>query len=133
MKSVKFFGVAALALSAIALIGQPVLAQKPGNAVKAGKGERREHEGRLEKILSQLNLSDAQKAQIKPILMEHHKQAKAIHEDTKLTADQKKDKLKELGKDAHEKILAILTPEQKEKLKELHHKGKGGDKKPAKP
>jgi len=122
MKMTKFFGAAALALGAIAFAGQPTLAQgKPGKAAKVAKV----HEGHLGKMLAELNLTDAQKSQIKPILMDHQKAAKAIREDSKLTADEKKTKLKDLGKEAHEKILAILTPEQKDKLKSLHHKGKG--------
>jgi protein CpxP len=121
MKMMKFLGLAAVAISIVAFAGQPTLAQgKPGKAAKAAKT----HEGHLGKQLAELNLTDAQKSQIKPILMDHHKAVQAIREDSKLTADEKKTKVKDLGKDAHEKILAILTPEQKDKLKALHHKGK---------
>jgi len=122
MKLMKFLAAAALAFSVVAFAGQPTLAQgKPGKAGKVAKA----HEGHLGKQLAELNLTDAQKSQIKPILMDHHKAVKAIREDSKLTADEKKAKVKELSKDAHEKIAAILTPEQKDKLKAMHHKGKG--------
>lgn len=134
MKYARLFAAAILALGTVALIGAPAFAQdkradRPGKAAKQGKrakGPAAEH-GRMAKILKELDLTDKQKAELKPILEDRRAQAKAIHEDAKLTPDQKREKMKELAKATHQKIAAILTPEQKVKLKELRksHEEKG--------
>jgi periplasmic protein CpxP/Spy len=129
MKRVSLIAGALIALGAMAFTSTASLAQAPApqppaKAAKAGKGEH----GKLAKVLKQLNLTDQQKADLKPILMDQRTQAKAIREDSKLTPEQKKEKMKDLMKATHEKIAAILTPEQKAKLKELrrNHEHKGG-------
>jgi len=47
-------------------------------------------ESRLEEISKQLNLTDDQKAKLKPILQDEAQQMKTLHEDTSLTHEQKK-------------------------------------------
>ena len=72
-----------------------------------------------------LNLSTQQKKQTK-ILHKSVKQKKeAINNNTTLTQQQKKEKLKQLHKERKEKLNAILTPEQKEKLNEKHQLKRG--------
>lgn len=81
----------------------------------------------MAKVLKELNLTDKQKADLKPILKEQHAQATALRADSKLTPEQKREKMKELMKATHEKIANLLTAEQKAKLKEMrgmrHKKG----------
>lgn len=124
----RLFGGAMIALGAIVFNGVPALAQGTTTAsatqTKHQKGDREGH-GHFAKVLKELNLTDQQKAALKPILKESRAQGKAIREDTKLTPEQKRDKVKDLMKATHEKIAGILTPEQKTKLKDLrgaHHK-----------
>jgi Spy/CpxP family protein refolding chaperone len=74
---------------------------------------------RLACALEQLNLTDAQKAQIQGILAEMKEAAKAIHDDANLTDEQKKTQFIELKKTTLEKVNAVLTPEQQAQLKEL--------------
>lgn len=53
------------------------------------------------------------------------KQMKAVHEDSSLSAEQKRDKMKSIHDSSHEQINAVLTPEQQTKFKEMQeHMGK---------
>jgi Spy/CpxP family protein refolding chaperone len=73
----------------------------------------------MAKIAQELGLTDSQKAQIKPILMDAKAQKKAIEADTKLTQDEKRARLTDLRKQTKGKIDAVLTPEQKAKWEAL--------------
>ncbi len=66
-------------------------------------------------FLKNLDLTDAQKAQVKTIVTDNAAQLKAIREDTSLTPAQKMEKLRPLRKAVMDKILSILTPAQREK------------------
>jgi Spy/CpxP family protein refolding chaperone len=80
--------------------------------------------GKLKKLSKELELTDSQKAQLRPILMGARQQAQAIKADTALTAEARKAKMHELGRSTRDQMQAILTPEQREKLKAIrqeHH------------
>ena len=64
----------------------------------------------------ELNLTADQKKEMKSINMEFRNQAKAIRDDKALNEDQKKQQVKSLHAKRQEKVKAILTPEQKQKL-----------------
>ena len=89
---------------------------------------------RLEWLSKELNLTDDQKSQLKPILDDEGKQMRAIHQDTSLTPEQKRDKMKELRESTDPKIEAILTPDQQKKFHEMNqhreHQGKPGSANP---
>lgn len=82
-------------------------------------------EAHLQMLSEKLNLTDDQKAKIKPILENQSQQMKAIHEDSSLSEDQKKAKMKALHESMHSQMKDILTPEQQAKLKEMSHEGMG--------
>lgn len=78
-----------------------------------------------------LNLTDAQKAQFQQITKDMRKQGMAIRQDSSLTDDQKKVKMQELRQQSHKQMFSVLTPEQKEKLKQMreqHRKDQDKDK-----
>ena len=106
----------------------------PQTAAKTGKGKRGDKAGRGMKLMQELNLTDAQKAQLKPIMQDQKAQMKALKEDTTLTPEAKKAKFKALRAESEAKIDAILTPDQQKKLADLkaQHKAEmkagGGDK-----
>jgi len=75
--------------------------------------------GKLKKLSNELELTDAQKAQLRPILMGAHQQSQAIKADTTLTPEARKTKMHELGRSTRQQMQAILTPEQREKLKAI--------------
>jgi Spy/CpxP family protein refolding chaperone len=71
---------------------------------------------RLERMSTCLGLTADQKAKMAPILAEQSKEMKALHDDAKLTRDQRKQKMQEVRAKYQSSIDAILTPEQKTKL-----------------
>jgi Spy/CpxP family protein refolding chaperone len=75
--------------------------------------------GRLKKLADELGLTDAQKAQMKPILMSARQQAQAIKKDSTLTPDARTAKLKALRKSTRQQTMAVLTPDQRAKLKSI--------------
>ncbi len=83
------------------------------------------HAGKLAKLATTLNLTDAQKAQLKPMMKAQHQQAKAIKADTSLTPEARKSQLKALRQTTRSQMLPLLTADQKTKLgamKGHHHK-----------
>jgi Spy/CpxP family protein refolding chaperone len=82
-------------------------------------------ETKLQEMSKQLNLTDDQKAKLKPILEDELQQVRAVQDDSSLTKKQKFAKLKSI-RDAHApQINGVLTPEQQEKLKEMSQEAKG--------
>ena len=74
--------------------------------------------------LKELDLSKDQQKQIDDILTNNKKEKEKIKNDTSLTEDQRKEKLKQLDKDAKSKINNILRPEQREKIKKKKENNK---------
>lgn len=99
---------------------RPQDAQQPSPrqaAPKMAQG-RESVEQRMERMSKELNLSQEQREKIRPLLEEQDKKMGELHNDTSLTQEQKRDKARAMMTETHEKITAILTPEQKEKLKQ---------------
>lgn len=84
-----------------------------------------QHANHLEWLSKELNLTDSQKAQVKPILDEQSKQMRATQEDTSLTQEQKHEKMKQIHQTTHSQINGILTPEQQRKFAEMKEQHKG--------
>lgn len=76
-------------------------------------------DARLQKLSSELNLTDDQKTQLKPVLQGEYKQLKAIHDDSSMSTDQKQSKMTEIHEGAKSQINSILTPDQQKKLAEM--------------
>ena len=83
------------------------------------KGESAEQH--LQMLSEKLNLTDDQKAKLKPILQDEMQQMKAVREDSSLSEDQKRAKMKSIHESLHDQINAVLTPEQQAKFKEMKH------------
>jgi len=71
------------------------------------------------KMKNELGLDKKQAAEIKASKKEYKEEKAKVEADTKLSAAEKKTKMKELKKEKKDKVDATLTPEQKEKLKAL--------------
>ncbi len=69
-----------------------------------------------------LNLTDEQKAKLRPIIADENQQIEAIRNDSTMTMDQKVAKANQVRDNASPKIKAILTPGQIQKLAELQQK-----------
>jgi|SRR6185312_2082275 len=68
-------------------------------------------------MMEDLNLTADQKTPLKSLHENMKQQRDAIKNDATLTADQKKEKMKELHKSQQEKMNSILTPDQQAKRK----------------
>ena len=110
---------------------QPQQSQsQPNGGERRGRMAGGQHMGM---IAQKLNLTDAQKQQFQQINRDTRKQGMAIRQDSSLTEDQKKEKFLALRKQAHQQMFGVLTPEQKEQLKQMReqHKKEQGTDKPA--
>ena len=88
---------------------------------RAAAQRQRQH---MAMLAEKLNLTDAQKSQFQQIGRDMRKQGMAIRQDSSLTDNQKKEKVRELRKQSHKQMFSVLTPEQKEKLKQLREEHK---------
>ena len=66
-----------------------------------------------------MNLSDDQKAQIKPIIADRQQKMQALRSDTSLRRGQKGRQMKSIMEDSDKKINAILTADQQKQYAEL--------------
>jgi periplasmic protein CpxP/Spy len=88
---------------------------RQGGAWARGDGQRQH----MEMLARKLNLNDEQRQQFRAIGQRTRQQAMGIRSDSSLTDDQKKEKLQALRKQSHLEMFAVLTPEQKEQLKQM--------------
>ena len=65
-----------------------------------------------------LNLTDDQKAQMKQIHQATKSQIETVNNDASLSADQKQAKIHEIRHDARKQMVGLLTPEQRQQMKE---------------
>ncbi|MBV9884941.1 MAG: hypothetical protein JO119_00185 [Acidobacteria bacterium] len=79
-----------------------------------------------------LNLTDDQKAQMKKIHEDAKAQIAAVNNDTSLSADQKQAKIRSIHRDTHKQTEALLTPEQRQTMKQWHkeHRGQNQEQQP---
>lgn len=94
---------------------------RQGRGRFTGAQRQRQH---MAMLAQKLNLTDAQKDQFQQIGRDMRKQGMAIRQDSSLTSDQKKEKMLALRKQAHQQMFSILSPEQKERLKQLREQHK---------
>ena len=94
---------------------------RQGRGRFAGAQRERQHMAMLAK---KLNLTDAQKEQFQQIGKNMRTQGMAIRQDSSLNNDQKKEKMQALRKQAHQQMFSVLTPEQKEQLKQMREQHK---------
>ena len=78
-----------------------------------------------------LNLTDDQKAEMKKIHEGAKSQIDAIKNDSSLTADQKQAKIRQVRKDTHKQIEAMLTPEQRKTMREFRKEHRGEKQQPS--
>ena len=85
--------------------------QAAGDTAAAAKVQ-----AKLQSLSSELNLTDDQKAQLKPILQDEVQQLKSVKDDASLSPDQKKAKVAEIRQSHKSQVSSILTPEQQKKF-----------------
>jgi len=68
--------------------------------------------GRLQEAIKELNLTEAQKEQLKPLYEEQMEKVRDLRQDTNLSMAEKLEKLKSLQKDIAPKLKKVLDAEQ---------------------
>ncbi len=73
------------------------------------------------KLGRKLNLSADQTARVEPILAERQQKIEAVKANTSLTPDQMHQQLHAIGKSTHAELAGVLTPDQMQQMKSMHH------------
>lgn len=109
-------------VTALLLAGSAVYAQTSGSEQGGGQwghGQRMTADQRLQHMTQQLNLTDAQQQQIKPILENQDKQMQALHEDSSLSQQDRMTKMQQIRQDSSTQIKAVLNPDQQQKYQQM--------------
>lgn len=96
-----------------------------GSASAQDTQPRREGFGRHHNGMSQLNLTDEQKAEMKTINEDFRKQFSELQKNEDITVREWKSKMKSIREDHQQKVQQVLTEEQKSKMQKLHQDRKG--------
>lgn len=73
-------------------------------------------DARMQQLTTELGLSDEQKTEIKPVLVNAAKRLQAVKNDKQRSVDDKKSKMDEIHDTARGEIRQFLTPAQSKKL-----------------
>ncbi len=74
---------------------------------------------RLQRMTKQLNLSDAQQQQIKPILENEEKQMQGLHADSSLSPEDRMSKMQQVRQDTASQVKPILNADQQQKYEQM--------------
>ncbi len=131
MKATKLSWIAALTLGGL-IIATPIsrAQEKPDGDAKP-KPERRERPerpaaragGRVNAIVAELNLSDDQKDKLKTILKDEGDKLRLLREDTNLSQEDRRAKLREARQGTVGKVKELLNAEQFEKWQKARQAG----------
>lgn len=80
---------------------------------------------RLDNLAKELNLTDDQKAKIKPILEDEHKQMQALRSDTSMSPEDRRAKMMQVRDKMNDSIKAVLDKDQQKKYDEMMTKMRG--------
>ena len=75
--------------------------------------------------MAALNLTPDQKSKLQPIRQQMRQQVQAVRQDSSLTPQQKRDKIREIRQDAMAQMNAILTPEQQQQQMQQRRQRRG--------
>jgi len=91
-----------------------------------GPGQRRMDPNRqLERMTRQLNLTEDQQTQIKPILVDRQQKMEALFQDQSLSQEDRRAKMRSIRQDSQTKIEGVLNDEQKQKFEAMQeHMGR---------
>jgi len=120
------FAVLAASTAVYAQMGQGEGQAQGGGQWGHGQGQPPTAEQRLQRMTQQLNLSEAQQQQIKPILENESKQTQALREDSSLSQQDRMTKMMAIRQDSASQIKPILNADQLKQYEEMmSHQGHG--------
>ena len=78
------------------------------------------------KLSKKLNLSSDQTAKLEPILADRDNKIAALKNDTTISAEAMKQQMQAIRQQTKEQLATVLTPDQMQQLRSMHHGHKGG-------
>ena len=118
MKLNKTLMMATLVVSGL-LGGLSLQAQDASNQPAASAPPMRRPQFSLDGMAKQLDLTDDQKAKVKPVMEDQQKQMADLRKDTSLAPADRRAKMKEIRDGTGAKLKEILTPEQYAKWQKM--------------
>ena len=95
------------------------MGQEQGGQWGRGQGQPPTADQRLQRMTQQLNLTEAQQQQIKPILESESKQMQALRDDTSLSQDDRRAKMMQIRQTSASQIKPILNADQQKQFDEM--------------
>jgi protein CpxP len=119
-----YFLVFTLVILAVVLIGIKVASSAPFPQAGQHQGWHRGPgqqgpEQELGWLSDNLKLTDDQKAKIKPLIEDEHKQLTALREDSSLSREEKRAKFRQIRTSTFDQIRPILTEQQRSTLQQI--------------
>lgn len=121
MKTLTVLGRSALLAATMAILAATAHAAKEGRAEHKASAAMQE---RMQEMARDLNLSDAQKEQLKPILKAQMEKLGELRQDQSLSRADKLKRLQAIREESLPQVKAILTPEQFEKWQKKQAEGR---------
>jgi hypothetical protein len=90
-----------------------------------GQGQPMTTDQRLQRMTQQLNLTDAQQQQIKPILENESKQMQALREDSSLSQQDRMTKMMAIRQESSSQIKPVLNADQQKQYEEMMNRRRG--------
>src|SRR5438270_4786171 len=94
----------------------------PQHQTKSGQTSHQEMmtpEAMMDHLSTQLNLTEDQRAQIKPIAEDVYKQMDHVRQDNSISEQERRDKMKQIHENALSQVKPILNADQQKKLDEM--------------
>src|SRR5438132_14400966 len=117
MKASKISLIAAMVLGGLVACSTAVRAADATDSPKKGKGKggRMSVEQQMEKLTTELSLTDEQKPKVKEVLEARSKKMQELFADTSTAPEDRRAKMQEIRDDTEKKMKEILKPDQFEK------------------
>ncbi len=114
------FGAGAMAQAQDNSAAPPPPPQQQGAPGMRGRGI--DPARQLDRMTRRLNLTDDQRAQIKPILEERQQKMAAIFQNQSLTQGEARQQMRAVHLDTHNRIMAVLNDQQKQVFQQMEHR-----------
>lgn len=76
-------------------------------------------EQRVDRLSTELNLTDEQKTKVTALFQDQAKQMRAMRQDTSLSREDRRAKMRTMREDTDKKMKTILTPDQEKKWQQM--------------
>ncbi len=115
-------------------LGSLLVCTNLSSAQEAGQGKKKggfSPQQRVDRLATELNLTEDQKTKILPIFQDEQKKFQELRADQSIPRDQMREKMRTIREDGDKKLKAILKPDQWDKYEKMREemRTKGGGKK----